>query len=76
MSAHDASASDADWGTVPDGSDDGRGRDELPAFDYRYLIDEAVEPVEVTVFPADPKDPVTEWVSMDVEHTVPLEEVR
>jgi hypothetical protein len=84
MSAHDADANpntDTSTSTGTSGCDrPGRGGDrslhELPTFDFRYLIDDEVSPAEVTVFPADPRDPVTEWLTVDTGTAVSLEDVR
>jgi len=49
---------------------------EYPEFDLDWLIDDPVAPGRVTVTPADPESPTTEWLSVDVDVAVSLEEVQ
>jgi len=50
--------------------------DELPSFDLDYVIDEEEEPAEVTVFPkSDEFDIHTNWITVDISSTVPLDDV-
>lgn len=52
-------------------------RDALPSFDLTFRYDDATDPAELTVFPAGETDErTTAWLTVDVEHAVPLETVR
>lgn len=67
MSTRDA-GSDAD--SVPEAYGD------FPEFDLSCAVDDEGTG-EVTVFPADESDDVcTRWISVDLDHAVPLEETR
>lgn len=51
--------------------------EELPNFDLSYLFDNEDEPTEVTVFPAsDEFDISTNWITIDVDGAVPLDQVQ
>lgn len=53
------------------------GSDELPVFDLDYLFDDRDHPTEVTVFPAeDTFDISTNWITIDIDHAVPLDRIR
>jgi hypothetical protein len=49
---------------------------EESGFGLDWLPDDPVTPERVTVAPADPESPATEWLSVDVAATVSLEAVR
>lgn len=51
------------------------GFDELPRFDLTYLTDDDEEPSEVTVFPESGENFVSTWITIDIDHSVPLEEI-
>lgn len=51
-----------------------RSRDGRPTFELTARFDDAVEPSEVTVFPSAVDDSTTQWLTIDVEHALPLEE--
>lgn len=49
----------------------------LPRFDLSYLFDTEDDPTEVTVFPAtDDFDISTNWITVDVDGAIPLDEIR
>lgn len=51
--------------------------DTLPTFDLTFRYDDATNPAELTVFPAAETDgQTTAWLTIDVEHAVPLETIR
>jgi hypothetical protein len=50
--------------------------EELPQFDLEYLFDDDDSPTEVTVFADDPESLSTQWITIDRDCAVPLEEVR
>lgn len=50
--------------------------EELPQFDLEYLFDDDDSPTEVTVFADDPEALSTQWITVDRNCAVPLEEVR
>lgn len=53
------------------------GSDELPVFELDYLFDDRDRPTEVTVFPAeDTFDISTNWITIDIDHAVPLDRIR
>lgn len=59
----------------PSAVDDSRGS--LPTFDLTFRYDDVQNPAELTVFPAGERDDgTTAWLTIDVEHAVPLETVR
>lgn len=47
----------------------------VPSFELSFAVDDEEDPSEVTVFPEDGATPTTTWITMDVEHTVDLEDV-
>lgn len=49
--------------------------DELPTFDLTYLTDSDDDPTEVTLFPADGENFISKWITIDIDHSIPLEEV-
>lgn len=55
---------------------DGTDLNEFPRFDLEYLYDDDESPTEVTVFVDDPAALSTNWITADVDHAVPLDEVR
>ncbi|MFC6724566.1 hypothetical protein ACFQE1_09305 [Halobium palmae] len=62
--------------TDPSRSDDAESV-AFPSFELEYAFDDASEPTEVTLFSTSGEDdPVTNWLTVDVDHAVPLEEVR
>lgn len=55
----------------------GEGLDALPEFDLACKYDDEDAPTEVTVFPARFGDDLaTHWLTIDVEHAIPLDRVR
>ncbi|MFB6130690.1 MAG: hypothetical protein ABEJ28_07720 [Salinigranum sp.] len=48
----------------------------FPSFDLAFLFDEDEHPSEVTVYVDDAKKLATNWMTVDIEHAVSLEEVR
>lgn len=60
----------------PIDSADGTAREELPEFELSYLYDDEENPTEVTVFGGDEKEVLTNWITIDESHAVPLDEVR
>ena len=50
--------------------------EELPQFDLEYLFDDDDNPTEVTIFADDPETLSTQWITVDREVAVPLDEVR
>ena len=57
--------------------DDDSALEEYPEFELSYLLDDDDDPNEVTVFPkAESEDLATEWVSIDVNAAVALEDAR
>ena len=51
--------------------------DALPEFELASRYDDEDEPTEVTIFPAGlGEDLATTWLTVDVEHAVPLDQVR
>lgn len=49
--------------------------DELLGVDLLYAVDDESDPRSVTVYPRDPDDVTTTWLTMDVEHAVDLAEM-
>jgi len=48
-----------------------------PEFDLHARYDDLADPSELTVYSvADTDDPTTTWLSIDVEHAIPLEDLR
>lgn len=58
------------------GSADGSALHELPDYELEYLFDDDEEPTEVTVFVDNATDLSTNWITVDADHAVPLEDVR
>lgn len=57
--------------------DDGSALEEYPEFGLSYLLDDEDDPSEVTIFPGEgAEDLATEWVSVDVDAAVALEDAR
>lgn len=57
--------------------DTAEGLDNHPEFELSFLYDDADDPTEVTVFPGDDETELsTQWISMDITHTVPIEDAR
>lgn len=50
--------------------------DELPEFSLEYLLDDAVDPTEVTVFRPCGDEITTHWITVGIDHAVPLDELR
>ncbi|EMA19854.1 MULTISPECIES: DUF7511 domain-containing protein [Haloarcula] len=50
--------------------------DETPEFELDCLYDDPENPSELTIFPSDCQQSVTEWVTADRSATVSLEELR
>lgn len=50
--------------------------DDFPSFDLGCLFDDRDDPSEVTVYPgSNAHDISTNWITMDLDHAVPLEDV-
>ena len=47
-----------------------------PVFDCDYSYDERYHPSEVTIFPKTNAGLMTQWITADLEDTVPLTEVQ
>lgn len=50
--------------------------DQLPTFELTYLYDDDENPSEVTVFTDGETTIATNWITVDRQHAVPLEDVR
>ncbi|AJF25545.1 MULTISPECIES: hypothetical protein [unclassified Haloarcula] len=50
--------------------------DEAPEFELDCLYDDPENPSELTIFPSDRQQSVTEWVTADRSATVSLDELR
>jgi len=50
--------------------------DATPQFELEWLYDDADDPSQVTVFPRDTERSATEWISVDCDSAIPLDEVR
>ena len=50
--------------------------DDLPEFSLEYLLDDSVDPTEVTIFEPGEHENTTRWITVDIGHAVPLDEVR
>lgn len=51
--------------------------EELPRFDLDYLVDDEDDPAEVTVLPASGDHDISStWITIDLSHAVPLDEIR
>ena len=57
----------------PDARD---SRDAYPTFDLTFRYDDVEDPVELTVFPEPSADRTTAWLTVDVDHAVPLDCLR
>lgn len=57
-------------------ADEGQTLQRLPRYELEFLFDQEETPNEVTVFVDDVGELATSWLTIDVEHAVPLEEVR
>ena len=57
-------------------AEDGGALRRLPTYELEFLFDEDESPNEVTIFVDDVGELATSWLTIDVEHAVPLEEVR
>lgn len=53
-----------------------QNRGKSPTFELDSRFDDSLDPEEVTVFPGDAATPTTEWLTIDAEYTVPLDDVR
>lgn len=51
-----------------------RSREDRPTFELTARFDDAVEPSEVTVYPSTSDNPTTEWLTIDAEYALSLEE--
>lgn len=49
--------------------------EELPTFELGYGLDDPEDPSEVTVYAPEADALATSWITIDVGHAVPLEEV-
>ncbi|EMA34225.1 DUF7511 domain-containing protein [Haloarcula japonica] len=49
---------------------------ETPEFELDCLYDDPEDPSELTIFPSDRQQSVTEWVTADRSATVSLEKLR
>lgn len=51
--------------------------DQLPDFNLSYLFDDTDKPAEITVFPvSNSYDISTNWITIDADSAVPLEDTR
>lgn len=50
--------------------------DELPQFELDFLLDDLDDPTEVMVAPRRDDQEKTQWITMDIEHAVPLDDLR
>jgi len=57
-------------------TENGPALHELPDFDLEYLFDDDDDPSEVTVFVDNAAALSTNWITVDADHAVALEEVR
>jgi len=48
--------------------------EEPVGFDLRAAYDDPDDPETVTIHPADPEEPTTEWLTIDADLAVPVEE--
>ena len=54
-----------------------RSNERLPTFELTFRYDDSANPAELTVFPASETDArTTAWLTIDVEHALPLETLR
>lgn len=49
---------------------------EPPEFELEYLLDDADEPTELTVYAPGGGDPTTHWITVNFEAAIPLHAVR
>lgn len=49
---------------------------ESPQFELDFLVDDEVEPTELTVFSSTEDDITTHWITIDFDAAVPIEAVR
>ncbi|WP_435194946.1 hypothetical protein [Natronomonas sp. EA1] len=50
---------------------------DVPHFDLVCALDDTDSPTEVTVFARDSLETLaTEWITIDVDHAVPVDEIR
>lgn len=47
-----------------------------PEFELDFLVDDAVNPTELTVFSPTDDEITTHWISVDVDSAVPIQAVR
>lgn len=48
-----------------------------PTFDLEYYIDQEASPVEVTVCSTETVGTIaTEWITVDLEHAIPVEDIQ
>ncbi|MFB6296697.1 MAG: hypothetical protein ABEH66_07675 [Halobacteriales archaeon] len=58
-------------------SDPTRGLDDPPEYDLHCRFDDPEDPSEVTVFPGNQEESLTEqWISIEKGYALPVEEVR
>lgn len=57
-------------------TDSGRARQHTRTFELESRFDDAIDPEEVTIFPGNAEMPTTQWLSIDAEFTVPIEETH
>lgn len=50
-------------------------RDELPTFDVEFRFDDPDDPRKVTLYLDDAEHRTTSWITVTVQHCVPLDEV-
>lgn len=61
----------ADGPAVPNGEPP-----DPPEFELAYLVDDEVDPTELTVFSPDDDDITTHWITIDFDAAIPIEAVR
>jgi hypothetical protein len=47
-----------------------------PTFALKFLVDDEVEPTELTIFSPNEDDITTHWITVDFDDAIPLEAVR
>lgn len=65
----------ARWGTMSAHEDTIVDAVALPTFDLDYGYDDPDDPTSVTVYAPNADDVCTTWITIDVHHAVPLEDV-
>lgn len=55
---------------------DGNSIQHFPQFGLEWLYDNRMRPEEVTILDRATSDISTHWITIDVEHAVPVEEIR